>query len=578
MSILAGLHRVRIDQTVAGVAGALLGSGYGVRYFFALVAAVYFWALGRVAEGMATLSGIYGLIAIYALLIGGLHVASVLRVLPSWVGRSLTLLDAPAIGLIVAHDPNPQVPLQLLWLVGMLDHGMRFGLRGYLVAGVGFVLAAAFFLVLRAAYFDAPTDPAALWLLLLVAASALYGLRLIAERDRADDRARDAQARIALTVEALGIGIWRYDYETGLLDWDANTQRLAGLVPGSFSGRFGDFLRMLKAGDAERVQRMTAEALANGTPWEQEYEVIWPDGSEHLISSRGIVDRETGDRPRQMVGVSWDTTHMRRDYRTMVEASARAGTAAAVAGIGYWSLHLDGNRVDADAQTLRFFGLPQEPATRSYEDFVSRIGEGDRGAVNGLLRQTIEQGVPFRAEYRAHRPDGEERVIRAAGQAVRVPGQSGQGSIIGAAIDVTRERRDQSQLRAAVERLRSFSESARVGSWRYDVADGTVRLDDRLEVMFGFAPANASYDVERILERVHPDDRESLLAYFRALVEGGDTISLEHRAVWPDGSVHRMLARGVVERDGQGAAVTLRGATIDISRLESAVATQEQIS
>jgi len=105
-----------------------------------------------------------------------------------------------------------------------------------------------------------------------------------------------------------------------------------------------------------------------------------------------------------------------------------------------------------------------------------------------------------------------------------------------------------------------------------------IRLDDRLEVMFGFAPANASYDVERILERVHPDDRESLLAYFRALVERGDTISLEHRAVWPDGSVHRMLARGVVERDGQGAAVTLRGATIDISRLESAVATQEQIS
>ncbi len=576
MSAYFARRRARVEQLIAKAASVLLDSPYAVRYFFAVVTFLYFWGMGQVADGIVSLHGAYLLIGGYAVITGCLHAYGTQRALPEWAGRSLALLDAPLIGLIVAHDPNPEVPLQLLWLIGALDHGMRYGLHGYLVAGVSFVLAACFVFVLRLAHVAEPVEGSALWLLFLGVAGYLYGLRLIAERDRADSRADDAQRSIAVTVESIGLGIWRYDYETGRLDWDANTHRLAGLTPGHFSGRFGDFLRMLKTSDAEQLLRSTAESLASGKPWEQEYEVLWADGSEHLISARGIVARDAEGVPLEMFGVCWDITHMRRDYRTMIEASTRAAAAAAVAGIGYWSLQLSGNRIHADAQVLKFFGLPPEPATYSYEHFVQRLAENNQQGVAAALRRTMDHGLPLQTEFRACHATGQERTVRAIGYAVRMPGQSGPGQIIGAAMDVTRERRDQQQLRSAVERLHNFSEATRIGCWRHELADTCMRIDERLAAMLGLAPGTDRCAAERLLQCVHPDDRDRALDYFRSLPATDGTTTLEQRSVWPDGSVHWMLLHGAVERDEAGVATATYGVAMDVSRLDSAMAEQEQ--
>src|SRR5690606_34680734 len=65
--------------------------------------------------------------------------------------------------------------------------------------------------------------------------------------------------------------------------------------------------------------------------------------------------------------------------------------------------------------------------------------------------------------------------------------------------------------------------------------------------------------------RIHPDDRPRLEAAVRAAVERGESYSLRHRVVRPDGSECLVSSHGRAVRDAQGDIVRVRGVVQDIT-------------
>lgn len=573
---LAGIEpgsstRGRLSEIVVAVTSRLIGSKFAVRYFFASAALLYFVGVGRVADGLLDLAGVCLVIAGYLVAVAVLHLHSHLRPESRWADDSFVILEAPALGILIAHDPSPDMPLQLLLLIDMLDHGLRFGLRQYLLDGIGFAAAIAFALVMRALYMDDGVTAGGLWVLFLAVSGSLYALRLIADRERADEQARQARDSIALTVESTGVGVWTYDFDAQRMDWDANTQRLAGMPEEATSVGFGDFLRMLKASDAERLQRLAEQAVRDGRPWEQEYEVIWPDRSEHLISSRGVVVYAEDGSPLRMHGVSWDTTHMRRDYRALVEANARIDVLRDLTAAGFWTLDPVNRTVTIDSRIAAMFGLTPQPAQRRFDDIMTAIDPRDQGAVQQAMQRCFDEDESCRVEFRIAGVAGQARTLLSAGRRVRLPGGSAQGLVVAATIDVTRERRDRQQLRTTVERLQAFSDAASVGSWRYDPARDHLETDARFEAMLGLAPGTFASNRDGLLLTIHPDDRDRVAAYIASALAQGDAVEIEYRAAWSNGSVHRLLTRGFVERDASGRATQVRGVTLDVTRFDGAV-------
>ncbi len=124
----------------------------------------------------------------------------------------------------------------------------------------------------------------------------------------------------------------------------------------------------------------------------------------------------------------------------------------------------------------------------------------------------------------------------------------------------------QAELHESEERLRIALDTGRLGEWSLDLRTLTLRANAIAKAHYGL-PADAPLDFQRLMrERVHPGDQELLRGVVRNALRGHRwEFDLEHRALWPDGSVHWIHTRGRVSRDATGRAEALTGVCLDMT-------------
>jgi PAS domain S-box-containing protein len=137
--------------------------------------------------------------------------------------------------------------------------------------------------------------------------------------------------------------------------------------------------------------------------------------------------------------------------------------------------------------------------------------------------------------------------------------------ITGAATDITKLKRTQSELRKSQLGLNRSQQMAKLGSWEWDIASDEVTWSDELHRLYGTSPAEFEASYEAFLERVHPDDREAVEQAIRQALADGGSVEFEHRIVRPDGAVRVMLAYAEVTLDETGTAIAMTGTGRDVT-------------
>jgi len=122
------------------------------------------------------------------------------------------------------------------------------------------------------------------------------------------------------------------------------------------------------------------------------------------------------------------------------------------------------------------------------------------------------------------------------------------------------------------DRLALALDSARMGSWDWDIDADVLEWTPTCKAIFGMA-AEDHVTYSGFLERLHPDDRAPVDALCRNVLNPDirAPYDAEYRAVWPDGSVRWVLSRGrayFVE----GRAIRFIGAVIDVTDQKDAEA------
>jgi PAS domain S-box-containing protein len=90
----------------------------------------------------------------------------------------------------------------------------------------------------------------------------------------------------------------------------------------------------------------------------------------------------------------------------------------------------------------------------------------------------------------------------------------------------------------AEERMRFALQATGAGVWDMDHQSGVLRWSPLLEAQYGLAPGSFGGTVDAFLERIHPDDRQSVVDTIAGAVTAGSDFTLRFRTVWPDGSLH----------------------------------------
>lgn len=160
-----------------------------------------------------------------------------------------------------------------------------------------------------------------------------------------------------------------------------------------------------------------------------------------------------------------------------------------------------------------------------------------------------------------------------------VPLREPDGEVISGMVfcrDVTERRRSDEALRESRRRLAEAQRLARVGSWEWDVATGKVVASDEQYRILGIEPGTP-LDVVSGMAHIHPDDMERLQREIGRVVNDPSPFEVEHRILYPDGSVRLVLVRGEGVCDATGKVVRIIGTDQDVTEAKQAEQQRQQL-
>ena len=159
---------------------------------------------------------------------------------------------------------------------------------------------------------------------------------------------------------------------------------------------------------------------------------------------------------------------------------------------------------------------------------------------------------------------GEEQWIHTT----KVPHRDEQGEIVGVLgifENITGHKRDVEALRTAEERTRFALQNAHVGIWDLDYTSGVLQWSDVMETQYGLSPGTFGGTFEAFVERIHPEDRASVLDIVGNGMKTGADFSVLHRTTRPDGAVRWLRGSGRIVLDEGGQPLRAIGISQDVT-------------
>ena len=131
---------------------------------------------------------------------------------------------------------------------------------------------------------------------------AVMAWRDITDLHDAQKAARESAERLALALQAGGLGTWETDLLTNTTRWDARLAEMLGLPPLPINAASGWLSDLIHPDDRERVNETFAAAGHSGSPVAAEFRVVTEQGEQRWLASQGVV---VGTRA---IGVARDIT------------------------------------------------------------------------------------------------------------------------------------------------------------------------------------------------------------------------------------------------------------------------------
>lgn len=128
--------------------------------------------------------------------------------------------------------------------------------------------------------------------------------------------------------------------------------------------------------------------------------------------------------------------------------------------------------------------------------------------------------------------------------------------------------RNRLSLETHLERLQRSQHYANIGTWDWNIQTGEVFWTETIAPLFGYSLGALETSFENFLAAVHPDDRERVQQQVNDCVEKGARYDIDHRVVWPDGTVRWVNEKGAVMHDAQGKPLKMLGVVQDIQRIK----------
>jgi PAS domain S-box-containing protein len=251
--------------------------------------------------------------------------------------------------------------------------------------------------------------------------------------------------------------------------------------------------------------------------------------------------------------------------RAVLESEARKSAILEAALDCIITIDHEGTVLEFNPAAEQTFGYPRDEAIgKELAELIMPPTLRERHRA-GLARYLATGEGPLlgqRFEFTGMRADRTEFPVELTVTRVDLPGVP---RFTGFIRDITHRRAVEERLRESRERLRLALEAGGLGTWHYDIATGAVTWDETLEQIFGVHPGTFGGSFEEYQQRLHPEEREWIVARIEQARQSGSDFQLEHRVIWPDGSTRWIEGTGMCIKDPAGEVIAMTGVVADIT-------------
>ncbi len=336
---------------------------------------------------------------------------------------------------------------------------------------------------------------------------------------------------------------------------------------------------ILHPDDYDQIVESIQSSARDLSLWQLEYRVRFPNGDVRWLNGNATPTR-LPDGIVQWNGFITDVTEQRlekdraRLIQSQMDAVVQASTHASIVAID-----LQGITTVWNAGAERLFGYSasemigrQSPQILHLESEI----EANRQRLQKLYGTEIEGLDAFVAEIRhGGVSEGDWTFVckdgsRICGHMVLTAIRDCAGNItgfVGVTTDVTAVRRAQELLKLKRERLEMALSGGELGTWDWNIQTGEQSWDERFCRLLGEDRCTDQIGVDGILERIHPDDIESVRSDLIGHVDGTTPFyETKFRLRQKNGDWRWVQARGrIMQYDELGFPHRMLGTLSDIS-------------
>ncbi|MFB3738461.1 MAG: PAS domain-containing protein [Candidatus Velamenicoccus archaeovorus] len=367
--------------------------------------------------------------------------------------------------------------------------------------------------------------------------------------------------------------------------------------------------------DRPRVDREWEHAYRCQEPFTSDYRVVRPDGSVAWVHDTSVLVRDDDGRPRYRQGLMYDITDAKaaEDALRRSEALHRALVENIPAVVYVVAPDDDRKTLYVSPQVEVALGYSRQEWLDQPDIWMELLHPDDREPTLAAHDLANETGRPWSREYRLIAADG--RAVWFRDVAMLVRDEAGRARYWqGVQLDITELKEKEEELRAArdelelrvlertseleeanemmsleiAERKRAEAELRRAEEqyrllaergpavtyvWRVNQPlDEVVYVSPQIQHMLGYTPEEWGRE-ELWMSRLHPDDRDRVLAATERSIATGEPFSMEYRYLARDGHVVWVWDEAtLLQRDREGRPLRFHGIMLDITTRKEAEA------
>jgi PAS domain S-box-containing protein len=390
-----------------------------------------------------------------------------------------------------------------------------------------------------------------------------------AARHRLEDTSKilaEERQRLANLVQGTGVATWELNVQTGEFRTNDRWAQLVGR-PVRDAAQLRALYHPEDLGRADAAMRLHLEG---GTEqYRAESRVRHADGHWIWLQSHGAAMVRTADgAPEWVFGWTKDISKRKQQEETLRKSERLMAETGRVAGVGGWEIDLVTGAMSWTPQAFVIAGVaPNRQPTM--EEALAFYAPEVRQQVTDARARVLADGSAYDLEVPFIRADGTRIWVRSVGSAVFEHGQAVR--LVGAFMDVTGQV-NRRALDLANERMQLAVDSGRIGLWDWHIETDTMVWDEWLCRLYGREGATHSTSFAGWLGTVHAADAPRVNVHIQQALAGERPFNPEFRVIWPDGSVHTLLASATVIRDAAGHPVRAVGTNVDVTEARNLAA------